>query len=233
VFVTENSTTAYLVGMAMTGAVPPRNTPQDARWLSPDEAARLLKTSQNATSRNRDLAVLAAAATVNPSPVRRVLLMIRELHRRGFGRLRAATWCHQNGYIDPCRWQCAVVPAAAVCRRNPAMTEGDTLTRLRETLGITSHHDTFESLATQTPFGWKDAAFDGPAQLADKFFARFRDLCFIGWGTDPLYEGWFDMMLDRTGPHGGFYPVMDSPDHIVGVYTPTDVIIPAPPPVST
>jgi hypothetical protein len=173
------------------------------------------------------------AGRVERSLYRRILLMVKELHRRGFGRLRAAPWSHQNGYIKyPGRWTCSVVPSVVMDPENGAMTDGVQMNRLREALRFTQHHDPFETLPSHLPFGWTDALFDTPGELADKFLQRFRDLCFIGWGSDPEYERWYDQMLELTAPNGVFYPVVGENEYVEGVLMVSDCRLRPPPLVS-
>ena len=71
------------------------------------DAFRRLKTSSNAASRERDLAVLRHALGMDLCPYRRVLLMLGELHRMGFQRLRAPAYMYGGGLS----WRCPVIPA--------------------------------------------------------------------------------------------------------------------------
>ena len=229
VWTTENSSTFYFVGMVQE-EIHTRNG--CFQWCRLDEAEALLQSSINPTTRNRDIAVLKSAAEINPSSFRRILLMIPELHGMGFGRLRAATWSHQNGYIPPPgRWSCAIVPATVMDANNGAITDDDWINRLRASLGMEKHYDPFETFGDQKPFNWPDAAFDSPRELAKKFAARFTELCYMGWGVDPAYERWYNQMLNTTAPHGVFYPVVDENNFVRSAYTAEDVWIEVPPTV--
>ncbi len=223
VWVTENSSTFYFTGMITDNDEAPEGKLPRFSWYPLDVARSKIQTSKNRTTRNRDLAVLEMASRVERSLYRRILLMVRELHRKGYGRMRAAPWMHQNGYIKPPgHWTCSIVPSVVMRADNGAFTDGDQMNRFRETLQITQHHDPFETLGNHHPFHWTDALFDSPEQLADKFFQRFRDLYFIGGGSDPEYKQWYDQMLELTAPNGVFYPIIGEQDHVVTAYAASD-----------
>jgi hypothetical protein len=90
---------------------------------------------------------------------RRVLLMVRELHRLGYERLRIAPGLSASGGA----WRCDVVPAAETCRekRRPHATG---------TVGA-AHYSTGMGA---TYFGWADAERDLAAQLAAGLSSGFR-----------------------------------------------------------
>ena len=223
VWTTENSSTFYFVGMVQEEIV---TRIKCFEWCNLDEAEALLRSSKNPTSRNRDIAVLKSASEINPSPFRRILLMLRELHGMGFGRLRAACLLSLHG-----QWSCSIVPATVMIENRGAYKNCQLEDRLRHSLGISKNqeNDPFEALGNQQPFQWLDAAFDSPRQLADKFASRFRELCYTGWGTDRAYEQWFDEMLDKTAPHGVFYPVVDDAEFVRTAYAATELRIVVPP----
>jgi hypothetical protein len=232
VWVTDNSSTFYFVGMVRSPEVMPAARNPEARWFDRDEAARVLQVSKNPTSRNRDLAVLGDSTGVMPSPFRRVLLVVSALHGMGFGRLRAAPWMHQNGYIDPPgRWSCSIVPTVVLDARHGALSDGDRMNELRTALGVTQHYDPWETLGLQPPFGWADLCFESPRSVAERFLAKFRDLCFMGWGSDEAYHRWFEEMLTATAPHGVFYPVVNQYEYVVAAYTRSDELRLPPPPL--
>jgi len=171
IWVTENSSTYYFTGMIKDNDELPEGKLPRSSWHPLDVVRSKIKTSKNRTTRNRDLAALEMASRIERSLFRRILLMLRLLHRRGFARLQAAPWLHQNGYIKPPgRWTCSIVTSVVMRADNGAFTDGDQMNRLRETLQITQHHDPFETLGSHHPFHWTDALFDSPEQLADKFF---------------------------------------------------------------
>lgn len=231
VWVTDNSSTYYFVGVTRKPDATPALANPEAKWCDKEEAIRVINASKNATSRNRDLAVLKSSADVVPSSFRRVLLVLSELHRMGFGRLRAATWMHQNGYIEPPgRWSCAIVPSVVLKDDHGAMTDGTRENELRAVLDIVQHHDPWMSLGSQPPFGWSGMCFESPRILAEKFLTTFRELCFIGWGQDYAYQRWYEEMLTATAPHGVFFPIVNETKYVMAAYTGVeDLRLPAPP----
>jgi hypothetical protein len=230
VWVTENSSTFYVTGLIKDNDEPAEGELPQSSWCPLGVARSKIQSSKNRTTRNRDLAVLETASRIERSLYRRILLMVKELHRRGFGRLRAAPYMHQNGYLKPPgRWTCSIVPSVVMRADNGAFTDGDRLNRLRETLHIIQHYDPFDTVGSHQPFGWTDALFDSPSELADKFFARYRDLCFIGWGSDPEYERWYDQMLELSAPNGVFFPIGWSNEYVETAYAASDCRFRPPP----
>lgn len=232
VWVTDNSSTFYFVGMVRSPNVMSEARNPEASWFDRGAAVRVLQASKNPTTRNRDLAVLSASTSVMPSPFRRVFLVVSELHRMGFGRLRAAPWMHQNGYIEPPgRWSCSIVPTIVLDAGHGALLDGDRMNELRTALDVAQHYDPWETLGLQPPFGWVDLCFESPKSVAERFLATFRDLCFMGWGPDDSYHCWFEEMLSATAPHGVFYPVVNQPDYVIAAYTQSYELRLRPPPL--
>ena len=104
---------------------------------------------------------------------RDILLMIHELHRLGYQRLRIKPGMSASGM----HWRCAITALGAQAAN-------------------------YGSAQERAPFGWDDAAEDTPAQLAQKFIARFGELCAHGRGTDQAYAGWYAEMLRASEPAG-------------------------------
>jgi len=149
----------------------------------------------------------------------------------GFGRLRAATWMHQNGYIEPPgRWSCAIVPTVVLRDDHGAMADDTRINELRAALDVIQHHDPWVSLGGQPPFGWSGMSFESPNVVAEQFLSRFRELCFIGWGKDVAYQRWYDEMLATTSPYGVFFPIVNEHEYVVAAYTGEEGLrLPAPP----
>lgn len=233
VWVTDNSSTFYFAGVTRNPDAEPTLSNSESKWCDKDEAFRVINASKNRTSRNRDLAVVKSSANVVPSSFRRVLLVLSELHGMGFGRLRAATWMHQNGYIEPPgRWSCAIVPSVVLKDDHGAMTDGERENELRSALGVVQHHDPWISLGNQPPFGWNGMCFASPTILAEKFLSKFRDLCFIGWGEDYEYQQWYEDMLSATAPYGVFYPIVNETEYVMTAYTGFEELRLPPPPIA-
>ena len=233
VWVTDNSSTFYFVGVTRNPDAEPALSSSEAKWCDKEEAFRVIAASKNATSRNRDLAVLESSANVVPSSFRRILLVLSELHQMGFGRLRASTWMYQNGYIEPPgRWSCAIVPSVVMKDDHGAMTDGERENELRSALEVIQHHDPWMSTGGQPPFGWSGMCFAPPRVVAEQFLSKFRDLCFIGWGQDPAYQRWYDEMLSATAPYGVFYPIVSETEYVMAAYTGVENLRLPPPPIA-
>lgn len=129
---------------------------------------------------------------------RRVLLMVRELHRLGYERLRIAPGLAPSGGA----WRCSVVPTTATCRENGALTPPGPLGPLSDAAYTTGMKGQY--------FAWPDAERDTPAQLAAKFVERFPGLVADGRGEDRAYVAWYEAMLRDTAPTGLPYAYWDS-----------------------
>jgi len=143
-------------------------------------------------SRSRDLAALDAGIAQNPSPFRRILHMIRELHSMGYERLRAFM------YKYPLAWQCMIVPRHWTLQRNGALLSSEALRFPQRP----EHVWTYSSASMQQPFGWTDMAFATPRELAYRFLYAFPEITAAGWGKDAEYVVWFSRMLEDLAPFG-------------------------------
>jgi ADP-ribosylglycohydrolase len=112
---------------------------------------------------------------------RMLLLMVAELHRRGYEQVRILPGMAPSGMF----WRCAISPATH--REDPPKDP------------LVLHYTSGQERAY---FGWTDAAADGAAALAAKFLARFPALCAAAHGRDPAYVTWYREMLHRTAPAG-------------------------------
>jgi DNA-binding transcriptional ArsR family regulator len=151
---------------------------------------------------------------------RRVLLMVRELHRRGYERLRVAPGLTPTDM----HWRCSIVPSSEVRPDHGAMT----LIGYGVACYSTGHGSNF--------FGWADADHDSPMTLADKFLGRFSEVAAEGHQADPDYASWYARMLRATDPDGLIYAYADwdlPADHLPVLGCTADVKIPLPPPVRT
>jgi hypothetical protein len=198
VWATGQSRSYYFTGLVDSIELPPSGAHRRA-MLDEAGAKQALSASANLESRHRDVGLLMAAARICVSPFRRILLMVRELHLLGFERLRAAP------YLYPIAWRCPVVPASWTWRNNGAMFD-DLFHFLPETLRLDgTGRPTYSSAERQRPFGWRDAPFATPRELAQRFIAAFPHVAYAGWGPDEAYARWFVEMLERTAPNGVVY----------------------------
>lgn len=225
VWTTLNSTGYYFAGMLWNEGMPPSSEIPGLRWLSREHAEEKIRKSGNRTSRARDLGLLSAVADMDLSPYRRILLMVRELHKLGFERLRAPA------YEYPLAWRCPVVPATWTHREHGGMFTEQQL-QLGEYFDEAALTHTYSSATGQHPFGWTDVVFASPLELAKKFIRERREIAFAGWGPDSEYAEWFGRMLEMTGPNGliSAFSEYESPrDHLYALMAPVGRV-PLPPP---
>jgi hypothetical protein len=119
---------------------------------------------------------------------RKVLLMVSELHKMGYQRIRIAPAMSPSG----CHWRCAVTPVQNISNRNGAMIANsppnpDLIAR-------------YTSGSKNAYFGWMDYDDEPPAHLADIFIRGHRALVEAGWGQDLEYANWYQSMLELTDP---------------------------------
>ena len=101
---------------------------------------------------------------------RRLLFAVRELHRRGYERLRIRAGMAPSGMS----WRCELV--APTGERRPMYTSG----------------------MQRQYFGWEDAESDDGSALADKVEQRFPALVASARGTDAAYARWYVQLLAKT-----------------------------------
>jgi hypothetical protein len=162
---------------------------------------------------------------------RRLLLMLRELHRMGYERLRAVTGLHPSG----CFYRIWITPATStvppgsdfMATQNRGVAVGDWVVYLSN-MDIACY-STGEK-ADQC-FGWTDIAEDSPWQLAKKFIKRFPKVVKEGKGIDPAYSCWYANMIKVTEPEGLVYMYADweLPSDHIPVLNREGVSIPPPP----
>ena len=119
-------------------------------------------------------------------PQRMLLLMVAELHRLGYQRLRIAPGMAPSGV----HWRCGFASAAHFSARDGAQLAGH---------GPLARYSTGQARAY---FDWPDAADDAPAQLARKFVERFPEIALESRGADAAYAEWYAEMLRQSEPDG-------------------------------
>jgi protein-tyrosine phosphatase len=122
---------------------------------------------------------------------RNVLLMVQELHMRGYQRLRIVPGFSGTGLA----WRCGVTSADNISKNHGAIAVSfdDALT------------PQYSSASENVYFGWKDATLDKPQQLADKFLEKFPLIARRGAGFDYTYAGWFSLVISISAY--GIFPV--------------------------
>jgi len=114
-----------------------------------------------------------------------VLLMVHDLHKRGYQRLRIVPGMSASGAY----WRVTILPKARVLRRHGAMSHDWTWG---------GPEPFYTSGQEQKYFGWEDAQDDLPEALADKFLERFPEIADASRGSDWEYAGWYLEMLSKA-----------------------------------
>ena len=229
IWVTPNSVDCYFTGLLRHGADSVSDTAM-LRWCAPAEACARLQQSTNAASRQRDLGLLATVETLCVSPYRNVLLMVRELHRMGFERLRACPYIYAMG-----TWRCAIAPAAWIHNRNeqtPGAMPFELTHTIEKLLGKGSSVHFYTSANEQRLFSDRETWFLSPRALAEQYLQRFPAIAAVGYGPDPDYVAWFERTLDHLAPNGIFYAFAEQEPATNELYTLMTPIlrVPLPPP---
>lgn len=130
----------------------------------------------------------------DPNPtirrVQRVLLMVHELHKRGYQRLRIVPGMSPYGM----HWRFSITPVTNILTTRGAL--------YRDFDHDVAH---YSSGSSNLYFGWQDAKRDTTRQLARKFVDRFPDLANKGLGPDWAYAGWYVEMLGLA--ERGCFPI--------------------------
>lgn len=230
VWKTPNTTSVFFAGFVSDGEIAAKPTSPFlgiTGWCCPELAGLTLEQSPNIPSRERDLAMLGQIQKLCLYPGRRVLLMVQELHRLGFERLRAAPYLAPSG----CNWRCTVLPITCLSSKHGAYPVSYGV--LEQRIGNPQAVFRYTDGQRQAYFGWEDAAFDSPAELASKFLSRTREIAFAGWGPDPDYVRWYEVMLTLTAPNGVPYAFADyknPTDRLYVMLKPDVRQVPLPPP---
>lgn len=155
----------------------------------------------------------------DPSPAirhaQRVLLIVHELHKRGYQRLRISPGMSPSGM----HWRCTITPVSNILVFDGAMTRD---------YDVGAHYSTADE---NIFFGWQDAREDTARALATKFIERFPEIVSAGKGSDWSYAGWYVQMLGFA--EQGAFPVAyadwygDKPDYLATI---GDDVLPYPPP---
>jgi hypothetical protein len=120
---------------------------------------------------------------------RKVLVMVLELHMRGFQQLRIEPAISPSGT----HWRCAVAPARLFSERHGA--------RLAEEGWESSLVARYTTGQGERFFDWRDVRpTTTPSGLANRFVARFHEIAEAGRGSDWAYTGWYVEMLHLTYP---------------------------------
>ena len=110
----------------------------------------------------------------------RVLLMVHELHKRGYQRLRISPGLSPSGAY----WRCLVTPVTNTLRTHGALVKDYEREVAHYTSGMDNRY-----------FDWSDAKTDTARELASKFVERFPEISEKGMGRDWAYAGWYAEIL--------------------------------------
>lgn len=127
---------------------------------------------------------------------RKVLLLVSELHLRGYQLLRILPYMSPSGGS----WRCAIAPASLFSEQGTHFDDSGAF-------GVTTV--TYTSAAGGEYFLWTDAAQETPSGLAQLFIKRFPEIAAAGKGSDWPYAGWYVEMLGRTYPNHFPYAFAD------------------------
>jgi hypothetical protein len=118
-----------------------------------------------------------------------LLRLARELHKRGYQKLRISPGLSPSGTS----WRCSLTPSSNTERTNGAkMVDYEN----------GAHATTAQG---QRYFGWDDAAKDTIEQLADKFLQRYPRIALESKGQDKAYVDWFSDVVRLA--EGGEFPI--------------------------
>lgn len=126
----------------------------------------------------------AAAATKR---FRKVLLLVSELHVRGYQRIRIAPGMSPSGLY----WRCSIAPVSLI---------GPSGIELLNSEFKSKPVPRYTTVDEGKYFGWMDAVRATPSGLARRFIERFPQIVEAGRGADWTYVGWYIEMLHLTYP---------------------------------
>lgn len=106
----------------------------------------------------------------------KLLLMVAELHARGFQRMRIAPGLGSNGSD----WRCSVVPASRMDPAHGAHEQVGNLLAARYSTAEDYHY-----------FGWNDGEKMTVSEMAESFVRTFTTVCEQALGSDVVYANWF------------------------------------------
>jgi hypothetical protein len=139
---------------------------------------------------------------------RTVLLLVHELHFRGFQRLRVIPAMDPSGRY----WRCGIAPVTLVSVDHGA--------RLADGVRGDPRIATYSSRDRDRYFAWTDVyPYATPKELATLFVDRFPRVVEAGCGADWSYAGWYMDMLRLT--HPDHFPYAAAQCTVPDSYVPT------------
>ena len=132
----------------------------------------------------------------------RVLMLVGELHKRGYQRLRVMPFMAPSGAY----WRCLIGPVNFFYRNHGAILHEEAGTVLDDEVQERATIARYTSGQANQYFGWNDAQKDDARSLTDKFIKRFRIVADSGQGWDYRYAGWYQRLLGLA--EAGWLPVV-------------------------
>ncbi len=117
--------------------------------------------------------------------IQRLLLMVHELHKMGFQKLRIYPGMAPSG----CCWRCQIVTAKCFYKKR-GMSIAENLFDMK--------YPSYSSGMGNNYYGWDDCQSDDSRELARKFLERFPEVALEGEGRDWEYVGWYTEMLKHS-----------------------------------
>jgi hypothetical protein len=159
---------------------------------------------------------------VDYSIYRKILEMVRELHRRGYECLRICPGMAASGVY----WRCMVTPVTNILSTHGAMAAD---------WGKDKGYF-YTSADREKYFHDKlDVSNLSPSKMADYFLEHYSRIAEAGFGKDEMYAQWFEEMLRLTEPH--WFPISyadwDCPSDRLQTTGPRpnlNIFVPLPPP---
>lgn len=163
--------------------------------------------------------------SLDPRRYRKVLLMVAELHLRGYQKIRISPGMAPSGVF----WRCNVAPINLLTQGNGAVMNWD-MAMNREDLWAP-----YSSADEDHYFDLKSTPATTPSGLARRFIEKYPKIVEMGLGSDWRYAGWYVEMLHLTYPNA--FPIAFADYPIPKTYLPTtrlgngpEVRVPLPPP---
>jgi hypothetical protein len=162
---------------------------------------------------------------LDPRRYRKVLLMVAELHLRGYQRIRISPGLNASGTS----WRCNVVPISLMLKSNGAVMNWQ--------LGL-EHEEQWAKYSSAMEANYFDLVTTPattPSGLARRFIEKYPNIVELGRGSDWRYAGWYVEMLHLTYPNA--FPIAYADFPLPRGYLTTDVLgegpkvqVPLPPP---
>jgi hypothetical protein len=154
------------------------------------------------------------------NPARKLMLMVGELHRMGYQKIRFYPHIGGAGY-----WRYILT----VVKDRRVEPEWDPSPEEKRTVW----NSLGDGELRASLYGWGDQVEDTPERLARRFLAAFKTIKRLGKGKDQKYANWYRNVLEKIAPEGIIYCWWDgssSCEEGIGVLNKDGVVsLPLPP----